>query len=324
MKHAGSRLLRLCVSAVLLAYLVWRADLRAVWMTVGSADPLWLAVAFALHVPGYLISALRWQLLLLTQGIRVPFRYLLASYLVGTFFNQLLPTTVGGDVVRVYDTARYSRAPEASLLAVVVERLTGVLALAVLALLGLLVSVQRVAGVGLTGVVVAMVLITALPLWGVWSPGILEPILRLVRRVSGPRFQGPLGKVERALSLFGRARGSLLTALALAFLLQITVIVHFYLIARALGFGVPVSFFFLVVPVATVILMLPVSINGIGVREGVFALFFSEFGIPVAGAIAFAWLAFGMVLVYGILGGLLYAVRRAPLERRVDVLGRTP
>ncbi len=310
MSRGGARLFRASISAVLLLYLLSRTDLGAIWTTVRSADPVWLMVAFALHVPGYLISAVRWRLLLLTQRIRIPLRLLLNSYLVGTFFNQLLPTTVGGDVVRVYDTTKYSQAPEASLLAVVVERLTGILALAVFALLGLFVSVQRVAGVRLTGLVVVMLGLTFLPLWFVWSPRLREPVLRGLRRLAGRRIDALVGRVEQALALFGGATGSLLLVLALAFLLQITVVVHFYLIARALDLALPLSFFFLIVPVATVVTMLPVSINGIGVREGVYALFFSEFGIPVAGAVAFAWLGFGMVLVYGAAGGIVYALRK--------------
>lgn len=311
MRQVGLRLLRAAMSALLLGYLLWRTDLGAIWTTVRAADPLWLAVAFALHVPGYLISAVRWRLLLLAQKIQVPLQLLLASYLVGTFFNQLLPTTVGGDVVRVYDTAKYSQAPEASFLAVVVERLTGVLALAILAFFGLLWSVQRVAGIGLIWVVLAMIVVTVAPLWVVWSPRLSGPLLRVARRTAGGgRLRGLVGRIEQALSLFGGAKGVLAGVMALAFVLQLNVVVHFYLIARALDLTLPFSFFFLVVPVATFILMLPVSINGIGVREGVYALFFSEFGVPVAGAIAFAWLGFGMVLVYGALGGVLYAFRR--------------
>lgn len=310
MRRGGARLFRASISALLLLYLLSRTDLGAIWTTVRSADPVWLTVAFALHVPGYLISAVRWRLLLLTQRIRIPLRLLLHSYLVGTFFNQLLPTTVGGDLVRVYDTTKFSRAPEAAFLAVVVERLTGILALAVLALLGLFISVQRVAGVRLTGIVTVMLGLTFLPLWFVWSPRLSEPLLRVLRRLGGGRIDALVGRVQQALALFGGAKGSLLLVLALAFLLQITVVVHFYLIARALDLALPPSFFFLVVPVATVVIMLPVSINGIGVREGVYVLFFSEFGIPVAGAVAFAWLGFGMVLIYGAAGGILYALRK--------------
>jgi uncharacterized protein (TIRG00374 family) len=304
------RAIRALVSAGLLGVLLWRTDLRAIAATVRAADVAWLAAALLLHVPGYLVSAVRWQLLLRTQRLPVPLGVLLRSYLVGTFFNQLLPTTVGGDVVRVFDTARYTGAREAAFLAVLIERLTGVLALGVLALLGLGVSLGRVGGAGLTAMVAAMILLTAIPTWLVWSPRLLGPALGLARRRGGARVQGLVDRGEQALALFGKARGSLLAALALGFLLQILVVAHFYLIARALDLGLPLGYLFLVVPVATFVLMLPVSINGIGVREGVFALFFAEFGVPVAGAIAFAWLGFGMALVYGAVGGVLYAIRR--------------
>ncbi|HEV8673634.1 MAG TPA: lysylphosphatidylglycerol synthase transmembrane domain-containing protein [Methylomirabilota bacterium] len=310
MSPATSRIVRGLVSAGLLAYLLWRADAAAIWATVRAADPAWLVVAFLLHVPGYLISAVRWRLLLLAQRIRVPLRLLLASYLVGTFFNQLLPTTIGGDLVRVYDTAKYSRSPEASFLAVVVERLTGILALAVFALVGLVIAGKPVAGVRLTGMVALMLALTLVPLWLVWYPRLGEPLLRAARRLGGGKLAALTGRVEQALACFGSARGSLGVALGLAFVLQVTVVIHFYLIAQALDLPLPFGFFFLVVPVATFVLMLPVSINGIGVREGIYALFFSEFGIPVAGAIAFVWLGFAMVLVYAAVGGLVYAVRK--------------
>jgi hypothetical protein len=102
----------------------------------------------------------------------------------------------------------------------------------------------------------------------------------------------------------------LVKALVLSMLLQVNVIIHYYLIALALGLSLPFYSFFLIIPLATVIMMVPISVNAIGIRENVFAFFFAPFGILVPQAVAFAWLAYGMVLIQGVLGGIVYGLRR--------------
>jgi acetyltransferase-like isoleucine patch superfamily enzyme len=301
------RLLRAALSAVLLGTW-WRADLGAIWTTVRGADAAWLLVAFALHVPGYLVSAVRWRLLLLTQRIQV--RCASCSAPTWSAPSSTSPAHHGGRRRRPGVRHRQVQpVPEAAFLAVVVERLTGILGPR--RLRARRPPPERGAGgrSPVTGVVIAMLGLTVVPLWLVWSPRWSAPPSGPSGGWAADASRGSSGGSSRP-SRSSAARGTLLVALALGFLLQVLVVLHFYLIARALELAVPLGFFFLVVPVATFVLMLPVSINGIGVREGVFALFFAEFGVPVAGAIAFAWLGFAMVLVYGAVGGLLYALRR--------------
>jgi uncharacterized membrane protein YbhN (UPF0104 family) len=107
----------------------------------------------------------------------------------------------------------------------------------------------------------------------------------------------------------------------LSLLLQMNVIVHFIIIALAMGLDIPIIAMFVIIPVATVVMMLPVSINGIGLREAVFVLFFGMFGLAGDQSIAFAWIAYGFVLAQGLLGGLVFAGRllsRAPDNKELD------
>jgi hypothetical protein len=99
-------------------------------------------------------------------------------------------------------------------------------------------------------------------------------------------------------------------AFILALLLQVNVILHYYCISYALSLGVPLMYFFLIIPVVTVVLMIPVFINGIGGREAAFILLLGAFGVTSSEAIAFSWISFGMILIQGIAGGIVYALRK--------------
>ena len=120
--------------------------------------------------------------------------------------------------------------------------------------------------------------------------------------------------MHRSFQAYRHARSAVLGALILSVLLQINVVVCFILIARSIGIEVPVESMFLIIPVALFIMMLPISINAIGVRETVFVFLFSLYGIENFQALAFAWLAYGLTLSQGILGGIVFALRK---ERRV-------
>ena len=128
------------------------------------------------------------------------------------------------------------------------------------------------------------------------------------------RVSGILAKVLRSFQAYRNARLAVLRALALSVLLQVNVVMHFVVLARAVGIEVPVESMFLIIPVAVFIMMLPISINAIGVREAVFVFLFALYGIESVQALAFAWIAYSFTLLQGVLGGVVFALRR---ERRV-------
>ncbi len=101
----------------------------------------------------------------------------------------------------------------------------------------------------------------------------------------------------------------LLSALLLSVVFQAATVIHYYLIAAALNLPISLLAFFVIVPLAIIIMMLPVSINAIGLREGAFVFFFASYGVSTERAVAFAWLVYGTVLLLGIVGGVVYALR---------------
>ena len=126
-------LFKLAVSGLLLAYLLSGTDLKALLVRVRTSDTLLMAVAVTCYALMLVLSTWRWQLLLSAQGYPAPLRDLSASYLVATFFNNFLPSNIGGDVVRVRDSSRLTGSVVTSLAVVAVDRIVGLGALYALA-----------------------------------------------------------------------------------------------------------------------------------------------------------------------------------------------
>src|SRR3954467_4931977 len=116
---------KLAVAALLIAWILHRAGLREVWSAVRSADPFFLLVSFCLFPLGWLVSVARWRLLLTALGGRSENGLLMRSFLVGIFFNNLLPGTMGGAAVRVYQTSRSGLSGPRALAVIVVDRFLG-------------------------------------------------------------------------------------------------------------------------------------------------------------------------------------------------------
>jgi uncharacterized protein (TIRG00374 family) len=304
--------LKLAASLALIAYILSRAELSAVAAALGSVELGWLAVAVALQFLGPAIISLRWRGLLAAKGVTPGWPYLYASTLVSGFFRQFMPTIVGGDVIRGYDAWRAGAAPGLALMSLVLDRLLGLLALALLAAVGIAFSDEIAARLPAIGVWVALaaVAVTAAIVQ------IVRPLplsVRLWRAAAGrapAAIRGKLGRIAAALGSYRDAQGALARGFALSVVLQVNVVTFYWALAQALGLPVDYASFFVIVPIAIFVMMLPISINGIGVREGIFIFLLAQWGVDSAHAIALAWLEYGIFLAFGLLGGLLYALRR--------------
>jgi uncharacterized membrane protein YbhN (UPF0104 family) len=299
------------ISTVLIWLLLGRANLGEIWGAMQRADAALLAVAFALLFVGYVISTLRWQMLLRALDIHLPFRALFVSYCVAIFVGNFLPSTVGGDAVRAYDTVRMSGRKGGPIAVVLVDRLLGVLALVLFAAVVLLVRAEASARLPWLrwGVLAALAAMFGLVGWIFWRPSAPAQGYPLSSAGSSG-VQRLVSRAVAAFRAFGGKIGALGKGFAYSVLLQSNVVLHFYLIAKAVGIQLGLGHFFFIVPVATILTMLPVTINGIGIRENAFVFLLSPFAVPASTTIAFTWIGFGMMLLYGAMGGVVYALRR--------------
>ena len=305
-------LFKLLLSAGLIIFiLATKASVRGIWEATKSVNPWWLALAVSLHIPGNLISAYRWQILARAQGDHHPLGYLLQSYLVGQFFNNFLPTRFGGDVVRIWDGSRHSKSLVKSSAIVVVDRSTGLIALFLFALTASLFRLEfaqklPVIWVSLLVGIAGLLAVAAffLPLTG-----------RLLEKAA---FKGAPGKVIQKVVSFRQVligykdhKKPFLTAMVWAFILQVNVVVYYFLIGKAFHLTIPLSDYFIFIPIVLLIQTIPISLGGLGPRELAYVEIFKYYGIAASAAFSFSLVADVAVnLFIGLIGGIIYVSRK--------------
>lgn len=295
--------LRLAVSAALIAWILARTPFREVGAACRAADLRFVLLALGLNLFDTFASVRRWRLLIRAQAGEAAFGDLVRSYFVGIFFNNFLPSTIGGDTVRVLDTARAGVGRAKAVAIIFVDRFVGLLALMLFAVLGVLASGRLTARV------------PALSAWVIGGASLLAIAAALLFLPSA----GPARLLD-----FRRQGSVLARAFGWSLLLQTSVVLSYWCLARALHVPIPLPYFFLIVPLALFVMMLPVSINAIGVRENVWAFFFAAFGVPAALGVAVAWLSYGIVLLQAMAGGWIYVQGRRRVRSGQGALEALP
>jgi uncharacterized protein (TIRG00374 family) len=305
---------KVSVSLALLAYLFFTNDLRALAGRVRTADTLFLALAVLLYVAMLALSAWRWRLLLFAQGLPVPLRRLTSSYLVATFFNNFLPSNIGGDVIRVRDCSRLTGTTTTTSLAVVaVDRILGFGALYALALVAFALGGEGVRHLaGARAVIVVLFLVFAGLAYVFFRPGRATRLMALTGLERRPWARQPFETVQAAVHVFRERMGAVFGGFAVSLALQASVVLYYYAIAHALRIALPLAACFLMVPLCTLIQAVPVSFNGWGLREGLFTLYFSQVGLSREAALAFSLMGAGLIVLLSLSGAVVWASRGAP------------
>jgi glycosyltransferase 2 family protein len=315
---AALAVLKLTVSTVLLYVLLSRADLRAMLAQFRHMDLLWMGAALASYAVMLMVSAWRWRLLLQVQTVDVSFATLTRSFLVATFFNNFLPSNIGGDVVRVADTVPYAGSRTLATTVVLLDRLLGLIAL--LGVAAVASALASSAGVPLRGMVYVWLALGALGTGLFVTLAFAEQISQRLRAVGSGRtaaIQARLQNLLQALERFADERRSLGFAFFGAVAVQFLLVVFYVCAARSLAVPLPLMAASVIVPVSLAVQMAPVSINGFGVREAVFAFFFTSLGLDVSSALTLSLGSTALIMLFSLSGGGVFLLRRfsPPLTR---------
>ena len=305
---------KLAVSVALLAYLLSTTDLAALFRRVRAGDPLLLGAAAALYAAILGLSTWRWRLLLQAQGYNAPLGRLSASYLVATFFNNFLPSNIGGDVIRVRDSSRLTGSTTTTSLAVVaVDRILGFGALYVLAAFAFVgggEDVRHLAGARV--VLLGLFLVFSGLALVFFRPGRASRLMTLSGLSRQAWAQDPFETVQAAVHVYRERLLTVWLAFVASLALQAIVVFYYFAIAHALRIPLPLAACFLMVPLCTLLQAVPVSFNGWGLREGLFTLYFSQIGLPRESALAFSLVGAGLIVVLSLSGAVVWASRGTP------------
>ncbi len=290
---------RLIVSALLLGWLACRTNWTQVGQAFAELRIAWWLAALVLYLGTQLVSALRWQMLARPLGFGRGLWAYVRFYFIGMFFNLFLPTSVGGDVVRAWYLDGQSGRRLAAFLSAFVERLSGLLVLRALACAAtVLCPVALPAWIGAS-------------VWGVTACAVVGLMILPVAARRLARLER-LGRLVRGVQSYVHEPRLLVITTILSLVVQATNVIVLWLVGRAIQAPVPAGYYWITVPMVTLLTLVPVSLNGMGVREGGLILFLAPVGVDTATALSLAFLWFAIFTAASIVGGAIYLLGSLP------------
>ena len=309
-RHRWALPLRIAVSFLMLGVLWWRfpeinwADLIPAW---NRDTILWLLAATTMTFIGIVLSAVRWQVVLRALGLRERLRLLVQLYFAGQFVSNVLPTTIGGDVLRVSRLSKINGQPETSFASVALERLTGWIVLPLITFFGLVINtgLRQLGRATLLALAVAVVTLVAL----------VVVLLAANHPKLGGRYASTEGwrrfvdAIHRSVTELRRQPLAALAILAAGLVYQVALCLAALMVAAALGFSwLGLTALLAFYPAVLILQVLPIGIAGLGVRESAFVLFLVPLGVPAEKAVALGLVLYAINVVASLFGAPAFAV----------------
>lgn len=294
--------LKVGVSVGLLGLLAWLLPWHQVEEALGRLSPGLWALVWLGFVAGHALGVVKWRLFVNAGHAALRFGDAALCYGAGLFANLCLPSIVGGDVLRMALAGKFTRRPEAAFLGGIVDRLTDMIAMALLVAAGALLSRDDLPGWG-EGVFTVALLV------GFVAVGLSLPFaLRRPIRKWPKKLRRPVGRTLVALRRLVRDPAHGLQGLGLSLAIQSSFVLLNAWLGHELGIRVSLSVWFLVWPLAKIAGLMPISLGGLAVRETTLAALLTPFGVPFALGVVCSLLWQTVLIGGGLLGGLVWLV----------------
>jgi glycosyltransferase 2 family protein len=301
-------LLKTIVSLGLLGLVFSKINFQQAWVQFSYLSWPFIVFALLFYTGCQWLSCLRWRVILQANAHSVPMGNLLSSYFAGMFLNIFLPGALGGDVYRVYRTSKVTKDSEVALVSVFLERFTGLAALSALALMGLPPLFKLIGRwdivllfLGCVSALVAAVLLISSPKLLIFA----EPWLQKFRLTQvAARF----AKIQILLRKFAQHRKALALSMCLSLVLQLAIVYYHYIIAQQLK--IPITYLELLVfiPIIVVITLLPISLGGLGLKEGLWIYLFSRVGLTAEQALFLSFTITALSWLLSMPGAIILAL----------------
>jgi uncharacterized membrane protein YbhN (UPF0104 family) len=293
---AASWWTRLAITAAILGWLATRIDMAAAARAVVAVSPLHLGAVLLLVALDRAVMIWRWLLLLAARGVGVEPGAAARVFLVSSFVGSFLPAGIGGDAARAWSLTQMTARGGEALASVMVDRLLGVLSLAAMGVAGLL--WWSPAGLSTVRVAAGVAVLTTACLGAFWSDALLRLALPATRH-GGPIVRRLL-RVADAMAAYRDHRGTLAVVMAWSIVVQVLRITQAWLLGLGLGIDAPFAYYLLVMPLGLLMLLLPVSVSGFGVPQGVIVWLLRPIGVDDTLAFALSTL----IVLTGLAGNL--------------------
>lgn len=304
---------RFVISFGLLILLMWlmRKDARDVFGILKNSNKTFILLAVFVNLAISVAFGYRLKLLMFGQKIFLSMKDAIYLTFIGYFFNNFLPTAIGGDIAKAYYASKKTNNKTASYAAVLTDRIMGLTATLLIAFTGLFFIGKNLDNKFIIWVVVAGFFLTAAMIVILLKKNnIVEKQPSLEKTGLFHTIKEKILKLYTAVNLYRNSPVLLLKGVALSIIFQVTAIFGVYLFVLCVGGEIPLLRLLLVIPLVWAVSMLP-SLNGLGVREGAFIYFLKGYiGPEKAFAVSLLWL--GLIMLYSVVGGvyqLVYPVK---------------
>ena len=303
-------LVKLLVSGGLIAYILSRIHVERFLDTFAAANYSWIALALVVYLVAQAVSAVRWVALSKPLGIQTRFSDMLKYYFIGMFFNLFAPSTVGGDVSRVYYLVRdegslangQAVTTMSATMSVLMDRAIGMVVLVWLGGAGLLLFPNYSVPQSVRSITLLLGL--AFIAGGLGLP--------LARRFLPEDGHPLVVKIRLALRSYRTQWRALAAAVLLSLAVHLVQSWMHVVLGRALNLDMPFSFCIIVYPLVGTFAAIPVSLNGLGLREGGYIFLLAVIGIGTEKSIAFGVLLFLIVVLDSLIGAVLFLLQKLP------------
>ena len=302
---------RLIITAAILAYLLRSIDLGAAVHAMLRVNPWWFAFTLLLVAIDRVVMAIRWLLLLRAAGVDIRAASALRIFLTSSFVGSFLPAGVGADAARAYEVASRTSRGSQAVASVGIDRVLGLVAIAILGIAGLAGWAQHVEPQLRVRLMAAAALGGAATLAIFWVDKVARACLP--DRWHGTRWGWRVLRLGDAIGAYRQHPKVLLQVTALSIAVQLVRVFQGYGLGRGLGIQVDLAYYLVFMPVAMLVLLLPVSISGFGLPQAAIVWLLRPVGVPDAESLALSTLLIAIGIIGNLPGALLYAVRKKPV-----------
>lgn len=316
-KKSLHTLLKFIISFALIAFLVKRIGISSITEEISSVSLIWISVALCIFLVSHCIGSYQWWLLLRTEEITINFFSALKFYFVGLFFNNFLPSSLGGDLFRMFDINKFSSKDTSAVFSVIIDRFMGFFVLSCFAILAFpIIITENIFDQQHITYFFIFIGIWIFVLFLLFNKKVARPFAWIYEKFAPEEIHLKTKEVYKKIHSFGRSHLLFFKLVLLSIFIQSLRILMHYFVSRSLGVDVSFKYFFFIIPFIAIISSLPISIGGIGIRESVgMILFHAITGIQNDIAVSIEFLAYLIAIISSMPGGIIFIIRRKIVKK---------
>ena len=299
-------IIRAGISISLLSIFLYFIGINKVIEEISKTSIPFFMLALAIENAGVFLSAKRWQILLSHAGVELKYMDALSFYYMGSFFNVMMPSSFGGDVIKAYKLGKKTKNVE-SFSSVIMDRIAGLIAVMMIAMISILFFYSLLP---YQSVIISLLIIFSfIALISLMLATTTFEKITMILFARWERIQHFLMEVIDSVKNY-KGKKLWVCVISLSLLYHLMLVLNNYILALSIGIETRFIYFLIFIPVSQILVSLPVSIQGFGVREGSYAMLFSSVGMEFSAAFSLGFLNQMVKVITSMIGGVVYVVKK--------------